>query len=788
MNDYSSYKPISTVPGKEQMRLLQITPANNDDNDELECVLFDFPPTEDRVVYIALSYCWGDMSRQRKIKLIHHSFNDEEDIFLGTQDGLTQIAVDKARYMTFNVTETLYQALRSLRKSASELKERFPILDVSPIWVDALCINQNNINERNSQVGIMRSIYSKAMYVFIWMGEEKEVVRGLHMIIGLCRLLSERFGDAFDLLNMSERQLRYALHTIRYKFEEDDELLGSHGCMEVLELFFANQYFQRIWVLQEATCNAQSTFIHITNAQVPWRYILVADSLLTLHQKLYRHLPKGQLSLAWSSILRARLLHAKEVHQKRISDKTYSHNNEHCSVLGRLYPLFKLTFRNFQASDPRDKLYALLDFAQETVRNSAARAQLAPDYNKSTSQVFTEFTRWCVQYVSIDALTLVTYGPRRFLAQHQAALRPASPSCPDARIYPSWAIWPEAGGWWEQGRVVDLLREKSFDLASKQQGGILDLASHPSIKLPDTLTHRFLSPIGRCIAIAKSIVYTPLKVIRSSKADDPILKVSWTDDETTREMEKYPQSHRLLLSHPHREEPLEAGIATLWYLIKHGKQPSIFLGNDAMETVPSQEWLGIKGGRYEGKEEIMFHDFVETLLMSSIYHGGDGSFNQQPESSLDGPWCDADVAASIAMCWALEDPAFSLIPQKIGDVLKENLFARSIPQPKMLPFLVAGVGKCFFITEDERMGLCPPDTRPGDVIVAFHGSGVPFVLRPVRKDQNFDGLDWSFEGCEQLKDMTYRFIGECYVHECMSSDFLEDQNAKLEAPKVFNLW
>src|SRR5580700_5121291 len=42
------------------------------------------------------------------------------------------------------------------------------------LWVDAICINQENITERNSQVQLMKSIYEKASRVLVWLGEEAD--------------------------------------------------------------------------------------------------------------------------------------------------------------------------------------------------------------------------------------------------------------------------------------------------------------------------------------------------------------------------------------------------------------------------------------------------------------------------------------------------------------------------------------------------------------------------------------------------------------------------------------
>jgi Heterokaryon incompatibility protein (HET) len=42
------------------------------------------------------------------------------------------------------------------------------------LWVDAICINQNDVHERNSQVSLMRPIYKNAATVRVWPGEEAD--------------------------------------------------------------------------------------------------------------------------------------------------------------------------------------------------------------------------------------------------------------------------------------------------------------------------------------------------------------------------------------------------------------------------------------------------------------------------------------------------------------------------------------------------------------------------------------------------------------------------------------
>jgi hypothetical protein len=90
--------------------------------------------------YRALSYCWGDRTVQPEIDLNGSSF------FVG---------------------ENLFYALKRLRA--------FEWGDIElTIWIDTICINQNDTIERNHQVSHMRRIYGPAREVLIWVGEETE--------------------------------------------------------------------------------------------------------------------------------------------------------------------------------------------------------------------------------------------------------------------------------------------------------------------------------------------------------------------------------------------------------------------------------------------------------------------------------------------------------------------------------------------------------------------------------------------------------------------------------------
>ena len=119
------------------IRTVVLLPGPSLWNDEIQCLLQNTTIRESKGKYRALSYYWGDASHRRAIRL-----NGQR----------------------FEVTENLWQALRRLQHWR---KRRI-------FWIDAMCIDQANVEERNSQVRRMWAIYRHALETRVFLGEETE--------------------------------------------------------------------------------------------------------------------------------------------------------------------------------------------------------------------------------------------------------------------------------------------------------------------------------------------------------------------------------------------------------------------------------------------------------------------------------------------------------------------------------------------------------------------------------------------------------------------------------------
>src|SRR2546421_7941835 len=128
--DYK-YNPID-LEGRA-LRLRRLFKGNFEDG--IQCELFDawLHQAKGGIPYEALSYTWGSTKKIVKIWI---------------------------NECTMSVTENLYVALQHIRLEKSD----------RILWVDAICIDQDNTQERGHQVQQMRDIYREAEQVVIWLG------------------------------------------------------------------------------------------------------------------------------------------------------------------------------------------------------------------------------------------------------------------------------------------------------------------------------------------------------------------------------------------------------------------------------------------------------------------------------------------------------------------------------------------------------------------------------------------------------------------------------------------
>jgi hypothetical protein len=202
------YQPLD-LSGQE-IRLVTLAPRldGSDNCGKVQCKLKNVSLVESPK-YEALSYTWGDDTRDNEIILENRSFI---------------------------VSENLWRALKEL---SQPIKERV-------LWIDFICINQDDVSEKNHQVGHMRWIYSSASRVLAWLGE------------------ADWFSDSlFTTLNNLEHQ------------ERGTEALTCEDIVYIkfwVEHLTGREYWTRLWIVQELAL-ASDVLVVCGSESVEWEIL-----------------------------------------------------------------------------------------------------------------------------------------------------------------------------------------------------------------------------------------------------------------------------------------------------------------------------------------------------------------------------------------------------------------------------------------------------------------------------------------------------------------------------------
>jgi hypothetical protein len=333
-----TYEPLIQVDDVPSIRLLTLSPGTGDEALSATVSSMSLAAAN---LYEALSYHWGNPRLSKAI------------ICNGQEHG---------------ITENLHQALWWLRHETQERR----------LWVDAICINQQDVEERNQQVSIMRSIYEKADCVIAWIefDEKDHEYMGFDLVPRLIRAkylvvekgLSTEFQDA-NMFRFDDHLSMCELPPI-----SSPEYLGLRGML-------MKPWFERVWVIQEVVVS-RKTVLCYKDKSIGWDDWVQALTFV------------GTTPLAAWATDRKSMGRA-------------------CSMIpvwqaykqGRRDTLLELMerFRNNKATDPRDKVFSLLGLASDSLK-----LNLAADYNLSEQEVFRDTAMaTIVTYSRLDVLGFV---------------------------------------------------------------------------------------------------------------------------------------------------------------------------------------------------------------------------------------------------------------------------------------------------------------------------------------------------------------------------------------------
>lgn len=285
---------------RRQIRLLTLLPGQFGSliRYTLQIVSLDDDPR-----YEALSYVWGDPRYRLPI------FSKDR---------------------TLLVTENLEAALRHLR-----LEDKPRIL-----WIDAVCINQEDLDERSHQVSMMGSVYRTARRVLVWLGEGDE-------------------DTDYTLKTLK------AMADGRHREDVTDMITFFSRASDL----FARPWWSRVWVVQEIALTLPDPLIICGRKSIPWSdFFSGAEEASQLTPASW--LQRDKRLLAYALTGRALLYQLGLLNVAR----TYS-----------AYALSTaLIITQFcKAAEPRDHIYGLLGLID-------IERPIIPDYHEAIGKVYWE--------------------------------------------------------------------------------------------------------------------------------------------------------------------------------------------------------------------------------------------------------------------------------------------------------------------------------------------------------------------------------------------------------------
>lgn len=371
---------LPRLTGRRSIRLLRIKPP--EDSKTLECEVKAVEALEHVHEFDALSYVWGGKNQPETTIRLN---NTEITVTRSLENILRHLGrcinTNSSSENLWDETHPLHSSHNVWRGFARNVQEHD--LAFNPrsewLWIDALCINQDDNAERSSQVQFMRDIYRSATTVRIWFGEEDPTPIPLNNFetasFAKIRHFGE-FGSAPVLLVFIEQALRHHSTTLKrwasmpVSSMEPGWRNQLHGFLQptakewaMPEKFFINAWFSRVWVIQEAAVsNIQNTVVMLGDWEIKWSAVGKASQWF--EKNFYSNMQVQNASAIWNITLQE----------------------------SQCLPLLTLlsTFRNRGATDGRDRIYAMLGLAEETFTtlNEQTDQLLEINYDKLQQDVF----------------------------------------------------------------------------------------------------------------------------------------------------------------------------------------------------------------------------------------------------------------------------------------------------------------------------------------------------------------------------------------------------------------
>ncbi|KAI1658683.1 HET-domain-containing protein [Daldinia decipiens] len=637
--------------------------------------------------FVALSYVWGDQSIRREIIV----------------DGIP-----------VSVTASLEGALRELRHH-SRIQQGFLL------WVDALCINQEDLDERSAQVAKMKDIYQAAWHVVIWLGPDENRSDLATLALRYMSLHSED-EDVLDKLYKHVEFYVVRLPFMQWKHAHTS-LRIRKAVLNAIYHLLARPYWRRLWIIQEVVLGSRNSPVICGNSSILLKDIfnalrvMKADGDALGQYIIFAAKGSSKTHQRWNFVAEDTYGISEKLWERPIAITALKFFDLDLSALHNGVYDCLLVSREANATDERDRVYGILGLPQ-----IANTIQLIPDYNRTAPETFILFSARLLASGNVNGLRLVNspipaIGTRYYKSTHFS--RPRSPKLiHDHRVVhrgcehglPSWVIC------WSCPRNPAqpfLDRTRSLSL----------------LALPPT-TPRITDDN---VLIVKGVVFDTITTLSACHA--------------TESDKSYPRS---------APEPPKSA---------YGDRAAT---REALARTLTGDFESKSDNASDSENPDLDNPSLATAVMHpTIWDMGINGIDNNIFGLKD--FYQRNRALQLFDGWTLDSLVRDLSRSAdIGRRVKESARAR----PKILRVTMAhrealtqamrALGwRRLVVTSTGFLGLVPAAAREGDVLAVVGGCDAPLLLRRVGGDGVGDGVE---EKGVEIGKGRFQVIGEAYVH------------------------
>lgn len=322
----------------------------------------------DRPFFVALSYSWGDATPTKEIVVNGHIFHVRKNLCTFLQ-----------KWTRLELPQNLQEAWNGHNQGHTP--------DLPPIWIDALCINQDDVEERSQQVQLMGAVYRSARWIFSFLHPDPDG----QVELGLQRIAwaAERVNSELDTLKKRDQLQDGASPEWNFEWMAEAGLGDLQQAMDWLgsvERAERHEYFLRVWAVQEMALAREDGGVFLCgNTAVNYAPIMGVAYYFFLLRKYGPPRPSWVEPAVWVYIMKSASFRFRRLmivgHLQSSSQDSAQGPQGPAWLQSTAVTVWTLAGQ-YKSTDPRDQVYGLAALAGN---------RILPDYAKTVKQVYVEW-------------------------------------------------------------------------------------------------------------------------------------------------------------------------------------------------------------------------------------------------------------------------------------------------------------------------------------------------------------------------------------------------------------